>query len=447
MLNITTDIVLSDIERNMILGKHQDIQSSIKEIAWNPDVAHIRLFNKEGAVIYSSDSTEIGKNVFNLMEDMDSTFLAQKKTYKLQSSNLYSSWYPIRNKQECQQCHMEEEIISYLGVDTRFTKAERFFYTGSRHIYFLALLVILILIAGYSIVLQYFISKPFSRFILALGEVEKGNLNITLPAEKKDEIGTLEKHFNRMTGEIKSSQEKIEEMHNEQIQRADKLVTLGGLAAEMAHEINNPAAIIMSRADYLEMETAENRNLEKYAHDLEVIIKQTEKISSITGNILKYSKKLPKDFKNVNLAEIIEESLLLHQHRFSKKNIKVKKELDSLKCFTFGDPLQLEQVFTNLINNAIDAIGSDGTIKISVYLKEKKIYLAISDDGTGIDKDIMDKIYAPFFTTKDAQNGTGIGLYVVGNIIKNHNAEIECKSETDRGTQFLLTFNWAEKNA
>jgi signal transduction histidine kinase len=274
-----------------------------------------------------------------------------------------------------------------------------------------------------------------------MDEVEQGNLTVSLPAEKNDEIGMLEKNFNKMVSKLKKSQMQIEEMHFEQLRHADKLVTLGELAAEMAHEINNPAAIIMSRADYLQMESDNNYQLENYKEDLEVILNQTQRVSKITQNILKYSKKLPKNFEKINLIEITNESLKILEPRLNKYNIQLIKNFKMSNATIVGDLTQIEQVITNLVNNGIDAIGQNGEMKIDIESTEKNlIKLKISDNGEGIEEHILDKIFSPFFTTKKGNKGTGLGLYIVKNICKNHNAEIICHSKIGKGTQFIITF-------
>lgn len=437
----TTPIILAGLERTMIKNEHPDLQQTLEEIGSSDIVSNISIFKRTGEIKFSSKSDNIGLNIKDIYPKMDSVNFSGNKIHKNVFSEKYISWQPIRNSKSCQSCHSEPNTIAFLGMETEFTESERFFYTGSTHIYFLAIVFILVLIGGYYLILNYFLSKPLKRFIAALEEVEQGNLEIALPAETNDEFATLEGHFNRMTKEINSSMKQIEEMHNEQIHRADKLVTLGELAAEMAHEVNNPAAIIMSRADYLLMESEENESLGNFQQDLEVIIGQTENISTITNNILKFSKKLPTDFSEIEISSVLDECLMLLKHRFLKKNISIIQENLSEDCFIFGDSQQLQQVFTNLLNNAIDAIGSDGKIEIKILKENSKVRVTVSDNGPGMDITTQEKIYLPFFTNKGPSKGTGLGLYVVKNILHKHNATIECISEPGKGSIFHITFN------
>jgi two-component system NtrC family sensor kinase len=214
----------------------------------------------------------------------------------------------------------------------------------------------------------------------------------------------------------------------------------------MAHEINNPAGIVMSRTDFIQMDSEKYPQLKKYDEDFNVIINQINKISKITGNILKYSKKLPKQFQQADLKKICEETLNILGPRLAKKKITVEKHYQTDLPQVLGDSTQLEQVFTNLVNNAIDAmeIGGELTIRLQ-FVDSERILWSVSDNGAGMDKSISDLIFSPFFTTKAAEKGTGLGLYIVNNIIKNHNAEISCDSHLGQGTTFTILFSIQEQ--
>ncbi|MCK5032443.1 MAG: HAMP domain-containing histidine kinase [Calditrichia bacterium] len=442
MIKSTLDVVLQGMYDKMMSSDKKDVQNIIYEISQNESVDNIRVFNETGKILFASNADEIGKSMNEIaahhMEDIN---LSDINISRLTDQGVYSVIEPINNKPQCQQCHGEGQILAYLDIDTNLTQAENYFHTGSVHFIFLAIIIIIVLFIIFYAVFNHLINKPLIRFNEAMDKVEKGEPDARLPAKKEDEIGTLEKHFNRMVNKLQLSQNKIEELHFEQLRHADKLVTLGELAAEMAHEINNPAAIIMSRADYLQMESENNSPLTNYKEDLGVIVNQIERVSKITQNILKYSKKLPKNFDKIELIQIINESTNILEPRLKKHKIKLIKDFKFDKVYIFGDAVQIEQVITNLVNNGIDAIGENGEMNIQVLKTEKQqVQIIISDTGRGIEKHIRDNIFSPFFTTKKRNKGTGLGLYIVKNICKNHNAEIECDSEPGKGTKFTITF-------
>lgn len=442
MIKAALDVVLRGIYDKMKTTDHKDVQAIMNDISQNPSVDHVRIINENAIVIYSSDSSENGRNLNDINPNHLTYELADSMRFtRITDEGIWSAVQPINNTLDCQQCHSQETNLGYIDIDTKLTQAESYFYTGSLHIYFLALLIIVILFLIFYIVFKKLIDNPLQIFIKTMQKIENGDLSASLPAIKNDEIGMLEKKFNKMVSKLNDSQNKIEEMHFEQLRHADKLVTLGELAAEMAHEINNPAAIVMSRADYLQMESDNNYQLANYKEDFDVIVNQTQRVSKITQNILKYSKKLPKNFEKIELIHILNESIKILEPRINKNKIKLIKDYKIENAFIFGDIVQIEQVLTNLVNNSIDAINGNGDIIIQVIKSEnQEIILTISDDGHGIEDHIKEKIFSPFFTTKSGNKGTGLGLYIVNNICKNHNAEIECESTLNEGTTFIITF-------
>jgi len=442
LLDATLDIFYTGLDHSMMHSHDKDVQHIIEQISSSKIIDHIRVFNEPGVILYSSDSSEVGRNMRKTAPNHLKGSLDKRSIFRMEDRNIYSTILPIENKPSCQKCHDEMPNIAYLDLDTDFTRAEINFYTGSIHIIFLAIAVIIVLFFGFYFLFNHFINKRLANFIAALDEVEDGNLSVHIPIKKEDEFGMLEGHFNRMVENLHQSHDKIDELHSEQLQRADKLVTLGELAAEMAHEINNPAGIIMSRADYLQIESQKNPGGQKYVEDLEVILNQINKISKITGNILKYSRKLPREFRPFDLVQSVENSLSMLEPRMKKKGIKMTKKFDTDTCNLVGDPQQIEQVLINLINNAIDAMQDSGELTVNIGRNdENDCQLLVMDTGEGIGEHSLEHIFSPFYTTKSPERGTGLGLYIVRNICKNHGADIDCRSTVGKGTVFTITFN------
>ncbi len=447
-LETTKNVVLACLNHSMQHDK-KNIQGVLERHALNENIESMRIFDKEGIINYASNSTEIEENI-----GLIATHHAEKnnlnKILLIEPDTLYSVLIPLKNGIKCQKCHEEKDIIAYLDIDSRLTRSEIRFFTGVRHSLFLGAFVIIILLLTLYFIFNHFISRPLNDVITGLDEVQKDNLKIRLPIIGDDEFSSLDKHFNIMVDKLETSQKEIKSFHFEQLQRADKLVTLGELAAEMAHEINNPAGVIMARTDYLKLEVEDKSGLQKYNEDLDVILHQTQKIAKITNNILKFSKKLPKNFHQVDIFKVICESVKMLEPRLIRRNIKFKNvylcDKERKETIIFGDAQQLEQVFTNLINNAIDALSRGGNLEITIgNINNEKVQIVLKDDGSGMDEKSEKQIFLPFFTTKAAKKGTGLGLYIVKNILKNHSAEISCKSILDEGTTFTLLFNKVKK--
>lgn len=440
MLEATLDILNFTLDNEMMEGNLKDIQKLIDDFSERKGIDHIRIIDPEGTIKYSSLHKDIGNTLNDIHDSLNPDSLSTGKI-SLINDNAYHTFAPILNKPGCQNCHSQKGIIAYIDVGANLTPAETKFYTGTRHMIFLGIAILLIITAGFYFIFQAFINKPLQRLIRAMREVRSGKLAAHLPVERDDEFGTVNKNFNMMVDRLHDSQEEINKLHFQQLQHADRLITLGELTSETAHEINNHAAIIMSRADYLSLEVNQSSDISGYAEDINVILNQTEKISEITRNVLKHSKKTEKNFDNVNLAEVVDNTLRSLDPILRKRNINLSKTIAAEDATIQGDSLQLEQALTNLIINSLDAMGNDGILQVSLNSENSHYLLTVSDNGSGIDESIKDQIFSPFFTTKSGGKGSGLGLYIVKNICKNHNAEIYLSSITGQGTTFKISFN------
>lgn len=444
LLDTTIDILRYGLNNAMMVGEQKNVQHIVDKISLNKNIEHLRILGLDGTIKYSSVADEKGKSIFDVSPDhIEKGFMHRKvRNVKFISGDAsYSISEPIKNARECQTCHKNGPELAYIDIDTRFTKAETSFFTGVFHLTFLSIAFILAFFLAFYMLFNYYINQPLLQVIRAVSNFEKGRMNFRLPAERKDEMGILQRHINRMAEEIEKSKEEIENLHLEQLQRADKLVNLGELSAEVAHEVNNHSAVIMSRADYILLEAASNPALLKFQDDLDVIIKEITKVSQITGNILRNSKKLPRNFGKIDLVNVVREGLKIYEPVLRKKSCRMIEQYPEEPVYINGDAVQIEQILSNLVTNAIDASAADSELTISIELSGmEEVRLSVSDKGEGIPPEKMEHIFSPFFTTKPPGKGTGLGLYIVQKICKNHRASLDCSSEQGKGTTFNITF-------
>jgi len=446
MLETTLNVVKNGINSMMLSGQDKDIQKMLGHLSENPNINHIRIYDSTGTVHYATNPAEKGGNIFKI--DPNHRQLGETPSFfeQIKSAESYVTAQPIQNRPACQRCHgTDKKVIAFLDIDTDLTQAEEFFFTGYRHTLFLAVLTILFLTGGFYYLFYRFIENPLNKFKHAISEVERGNFNSHLPPSNYKELSQLGQHFNQMLNYLNKSREEIELLHFRQLQHADKLASLGEMAAEMAHEINNPVAICHSRVDYLRMEADENSQLFKYGDDLDVILEQLSRVSNITKNILKYSKKIPKNYRQIELVQPVENALMILEPHLKKHQITLIKEFDSvLKAGDIhikGDAQQIEQIIINLVNNAVDSMEKGGTIRIKIASESgQTVMLSVSDDGQGMDEETISKIFSPFYSTKAQDKGTGLGLYIVKKICTEHNAAIQCQSIVGKGTTFSILF-------
>ena len=227
-----------------------------------------------------------------------------------------------------------------------------------------------------------------------------------------------------------------------QLAQADKLSSIGLMAAGVAHEVNTPLAVISS---YAQMLSKQVQGDEKKAALLEKITRQTFRASEIVNNLLNFSRTSGAEFGEVDVNKIVRETLALLEHQFQTAHVEVETELYESLPTIYGSAGRLQQVFLNLMLNAKDAMaGQGGTLRIATS-NGKAVHVAISDTGSGIAQEHISRIYDPFFTTKNApregQNrGTGLGLAVTYGILQEHAGKIRVESAVGQGTTFHLEF-------
>ena len=231
----------------------------------------------------------------------------------------------------------------------------------------------------------------------------------------------------------------------DQLVRAEKLATTGVLAAGIAHEIGTPLGIIRGRAELLLAEP-EGPTLQP---GLQGIIDQIDHISGTIGQVLDFSRVQPVSLQSVRPEEIVRTTTTLLEHRFRRQRLAIETAIAPDLPPAAADPAQLQQVLVNLLMNACDACPNGGTVSIAVEKDATSGHLrwTIRDTGQGIAPGNLRAVFDPFFTTKKRGEGTGLGLSVAANIVRNHQADISIASEPDRGTTVTLLWPVAGGNA
>jgi two-component system NtrC family sensor kinase len=231
-----------------------------------------------------------------------------------------------------------------------------------------------------------------------------------------------------------------------QLSQAEKLSSIGLLAAGVAHEVNTPLAVISSYAQMLSKQVQED---EKKAALLEKIIKQSFRASEIVNNLLNFSRTAGGEFTDVNLNQVIHDTLTLLEHQFKTSRVKVEQDLYPDLPRIHGSASKLQQVFLNLFLNAKDAMPGGGTLRVKTS-NGAGVMVDVCDSGSGISRENLTRIYDPFFTTKTEprngeRRGTGLGLSVTYGIIQEHAGKITVESREGQGTTFHLEFPLVRK--
>jgi two-component system NtrC family sensor kinase len=314
-------------------------------------------------------------------------------------------------------------------------------YVGAREATFLALVhtfnqrvlviaLICIVLAGIiAVPIARLITLPIQELVEAHHRLMNGDMTVHVEAYGNGELAVLARSFNQM----------VDTLHRTQMEliRAEKLASMGQLAAGVAHEINNPLGTILLFADVLYRETDEN---DPRRADLQMIIKETNRCKNIVAGLLNFARQQEVLLQETNLHQVLDQSIEAARHQPTFARVQIVRQYDPDVPTIQADPGQLQQVFVNLLNNAAEAMPDGGTITISTRLVDQQwVEIKVSDTGCGIPEEHLSRLFTPFFTTKPPGKGTGLGLSIVYGIIKMHRGQIAVESRVGEGTTFTIT--------
>ena len=242
---------------------------------------------------------------------------------------------------------------------------------------------------------------------------------------------------------VKSDLEKAKS--DELMLHESKMAALGKMAAGVAHEINNPLAVIAEEAGWMkdllkEEDVAHSANFQEYQETIKKIEYHVDRVKKVTHRLLGFARRMEPTEEKVLVNQVLEECAGFLENEARYRNITIQHELDPHLPPISSDSSQLQQVFLNLLNNAIDALDKDGTISLRTFHQPdtRQIVIKISDTGPGMSQDTIEKIFDPFFTTKEVGKGTGLGLSISYSIIEKLGGTIYVDSKIGQGTTFTI---------
>jgi signal transduction histidine kinase len=265
------------------------------------------------------------------------------------------------------------------------------------------------------------------------GKFREATLNIAIaPLVSKDQerIGRLI-IFDDVTDRAELEQRLVQ---------ADKLSSIGLLAAGVAHEVNTPLAVISTYAQMLAKQVADDSQKSLI---LDKIAKQTFRASEIVNSLLNFSRTSTTSFGDLNLNRVLQETISLIEHQLQKAGIEIRTDLEPGLPPVHGNTGKLQQVFLNLFLNARDAMAAGGTLEIRTWSETAGVRVEVADTGHGIAPEHLHRVYDPFFTTKAARKGTGLGLSVTYGIIQEHGGSIEVANRRAGGARFRIELPFA----
>jgi signal transduction histidine kinase len=272
---------------------------------------------------------------------------------------------------------------------------------------------------------------PIEELKEATDRISQGELDHRVQIDSQDEFEDLGKSFNEMSRRIQEGQEMLV--------RASKMSVMGQMAAGVMHEVKQPLTAVYG---LLELNLYEKDGKKRQAND-EKALKAVERLDAILSRFKSFSYISQDTFQPVSLPPIIQSVYELMEHQFKRQGIRVELDLDPRAPLIQGDPQELQQVVSNLVINAMDALEEktgDRSLRMGLHRAKGRVILFVQDNGPGIPEELKDRIFEPFFTTKKEGRGSGLGMAIITYILHKHSANISVESKVGEGAMFTISF-------
>jgi signal transduction histidine kinase len=449
-----TKIIAEFIEENVIRamekGRHFDMQGILKNFVVYKDVRKISLFSIDGTIKASTQDDELSKKVGDVEFYLKKHHFIREEMVQLKKGGkererVYYYNTAILNRPECFQCHDRgRKIIGILTVSNSLKEMETMISKIEVHSIILAIVTISFLSFALGFLFLKFVNVPIKKLTETMKKAEEGDLTVRVNVKSRDAMGSLAENLNIMIEKLNWAKQEAEQYHQELIQRADRMASIGELASGIAHEIRNPLAGIQGAIRIL----AEGFPKEDYrAPVMDEIQKQIYRLERLVKDLLNYAKPVPANYVATDINQLVDKVLSFFVTQQGRSaDFKIEKKFFSSLPKTMIDPSSMEQAFLNIILNAQKAMPRSGTFTVSTAAIPQReddgkeiheVQIIFEDTGVGIPGENLPKIFSPFFSTRS--DGTGLGLSITKNIVEQHGGVIEVESRVNVGTKFIIT--------
>ncbi len=412
------------------------IYPMINKIQDNDFVINAILLNSEGKQVFPVQAKTVFKDSLSQITLSGLSGSITIKRIQRNNRQILRSYIQLQNAKECYACHNPvKKRLGYIVIDfsTRQIEENISFLQNFGRFYTLLLMIIILL--SVSLLHYRFVRRSLNQFKTTINKIDQGFINERFSIPESEELGNLAKSFNRMLDNLKCTQSELEMYHQKELLNAQKLATVGEMAASLAHEIKNPLTGIANAIQIIVEDAKESDNKQI----LEEVQRQARRVNKTINDLLEFSRPVELHYSFNNINDIIEKVVFFLKNQFQKNQIKYILEFAPEIPNFYFDIKQMEIVIINLGLNAQQAIKDKGTITFTTkYDSEKEeIIIKISDTGSGIPAEKFSEVFKPFFTMR--HKGTGLGLAISKDIVERHNGDIYIENNTVCGTVFIIT--------
>lgn len=476
-----SEVIVASTRYAMLVNKRDIAEKIIEDIGRQAGIERVRVISADGTIIHSNRKAEVG---YSVEQNEKPCVLCHQNGKPLEQVPDDRRWtisegpdghrtlgtmHAIRNERSCSSasCHEHPASQTVLGiVDVAYSldEMDQSLRDHAIHIIGISLGFILLFSVGIGVLLRRLIYLPLKDLEFGAEKVASGSLDSNIPVRSDDEFGHVAATFNAMTSALSKSrlelQElvqnlelKVEERTQElrvaeaEIAQGEKLASVGVLAAGIAHELNNPLTGVLTFSSLMRKKMPDGS---EDAEDLDLVIRETRRCAAIIKRLLDFAREKVPVKGWFNLNQVIEDTVRFTDRAASLRQIAITSDLDPELPQVWGDADLIKQVVLNILVNAQQAIEEQGSIYVAShpYIARTPakpgvealpmVEVVVRDTGCGIPESNLQRIFDPFFTSKEVGKGTGLGLSVSYGIIKAHGGRINVESVVGEGTTFRI---------
>jgi two-component system, NtrC family, sensor kinase len=480
-LNQLSEVVIRSTRFAMLENRLEYVHKIIEDIAADKSISRIRIISKEGIIVDSTHAAEVGSFVDRRAEGCLSCHQGEAPRQRVGDNDrarifstadgerMLATMQVIRNEPSCYNaaCHVHlpnQSVLGVVDIVYPLDEIDMTIRSSATRIaaYSLGFVLIASLCVGFLV--HRLVYLPLRDLESGAKKLAAGNLDEPIPVRSADEFGQLAGSFNAMTAALRETQNELRESartleqkvdertqqlraaETESVQR-EKLAAVGLLASGIAHELNNPLTGVLTFS-YLIREKLPAGSPD--AEDMDLVIRETKRCASIIRRLLDFARQKAPEKNFADLSKVVEETVRFIERPAHLKNTDIVLDLaKDLPCL-WVDENQVKQVIMNMLVNAQQAIDAGGTIVVQTRVAAEPIApepgaapvpmveIAIIDSGCGIPEKDLQRIFDPFFTSKEVGKGTGLGLSVSHGIVKAHGGTIKVESAVGKGSVFRV---------
>jgi two-component system NtrC family sensor kinase len=463
----------------MLLDQRENAYETMQTIAQKQGIRRIRIFNKEGRIMFSTVTADTGI----VDKDAEACFMchsAQQPLVKVDvptRARVYqtadqlrtlSMITPIYNEPSCTDapCHAHptsQSVLGVLDVSMSLDTVDKEMAQLQIRVVAISFSIVIIMSLFIMYFTKHFIDKPIQQLIAGTHAVSEMQLDKSIVIESSEELGELAQSFDQMRIQLRQALDEINQfteslemkirertdqlkVAHQKLLHSDRLSSLGQLSASVAHEINNPLSGVLNLTMLMQRIMKEGgvpkERVEEFRKYLAQVVHETARVGRIVQDLLAFSRRSKPQRSKVDINSIIRSTVSLLDHKLKLLGVQIDLQLQTDLPTVHSDSSQMQQVVLNLIMNAAEAAQNNPVGKVTVITSvdkmNRQMKFQVIDNGEGISDENLSKIFSPFFTTKGEGKGVGLGLAVVFGIIEAHKGDIDVQSTMHAGTTFTV---------